>query len=313
MSILSEVVENVSRRLALLSVFYLPQQKKIAIERWLRGREQFRKLKQADCVIVSFGKSGRTWLRVMLSRFYQVKHGLSSKSLLGFDNLHRKNRAIPRVFFTHDNYIKDYTGNRNSKADFYDKKVVLLMRDPRDVAVSQFFQWKHRMKPGKKVLNNYPSGQDVSMFDFVIKPEAGLPKIIDFMNGWAAEIPRIKSLLVVRYEDMRACPEETLKRILDFMDTPGTQEQIKEAVAFASYENMKKLEEKKVFWLSGGRLIPRDRSNPDSYKVRRAKVGGYQDYFEESEVAEIDRLVDTTLAPVYGYTSGGVAHQTANA
>ena len=68
------------------------------LERWLRGKEEFRKLEQADCVIVSFGKSGRTWLRVLLSRFYQVRHGLSERHLIGFDNLHRRNSAIPRIY-----------------------------------------------------------------------------------------------------------------------------------------------------------------------------------------------------------------------
>jgi hypothetical protein len=45
----------------------------------------------------------------------------------------------------------------------------------------------------------------------------------------------------------------------------------------------------------------RDRSNPDSYKVRRAKVGGYRDYFEDDQLARIDALVQSSLSPVFGY------------
>ena len=105
------VIKKLTRFLVLGLLFFLPKEKKIRIDRWLRGKEEFRKLRLADCVIVSFGKSGRTWVRVMLSRFYQLKHGLSARHLIGFDNLHKKNAAIPRLFFTHDNYIKDYTGN----------------------------------------------------------------------------------------------------------------------------------------------------------------------------------------------------------
>ena len=96
----------------------------------------------------------------------------------------------PRFLFTHDNYVRDYTGHGDSKADFYDKKVILLARDPRDVAVSQFFQWKYRMKPNKKDINAYPL-EDLAPFDFVMS-EAGLPKVIDFMNLWSREAPRIK-------------------------------------------------------------------------------------------------------------------------
>jgi hypothetical protein len=308
------ILKKIIRHLVMLSVFFLPQEKKIAIERWLRGREEFRKLNNSDCVIVSFGKSGRTWLRVMISRFFQVKYGLSEKSLMGFDNLHRKNAEIPKIFFTHDNYIKDYTKNVDSKADFYNRKVVLLVRDPRDVAVSQFFQWKHRMRSGKKALNKYPAhGADVGVFDFVMDRDAGLPKIIDFMNLWQREAAKIGQLLIVRYEDMRTNPHHVLERILEFMGTPGTEVQIDQAVEFASYDNMKKLEEKKVFWLSGGRMVPGDRSNPDSYKVRRAKVGGYRDYFEDDQVLAIDELVDTALEPSFGYGKSPVTDRPAAA
>lgn len=308
------VWKKIVRHLVLLLVFFLPRKRKIAIERWLRGREEFRRLQNADAVVVSFGKSGRTWLRVMISRFYQIRYGLSPRHLIGFDNLHRKNRAIPRIFFTHDNYIKDYTRNVDSKADFYDKKVILLVRDPRDVAISQFFQWKHRMRRGKKTLNQYPRhGTEVSVFDFVMNQDAGLPKIIDYLNLWEREAAKIRQLLVVRYEDMRKDPQQVLGRILDFIGTPGSDDQIREAVEFASYENMKRLEERRVFWLSGGRMVPGDRKNPDSYKVRRAKVGGYRDYFDDQQVTAIDQLVARQLGSFYGYGSNGRIGQAANA
>jgi len=307
------IIKQITREATLLALFFLPQEKKIRLERWLRGREEFRRLQQSDCVIVSFGKSGRTWLRVMLSRFYQVKYNLSQRSFLGFDNFHRKNLAIPKVLFTHDNYLKDYTGHQDSKVDFYDKKVILLARDPRDVAVSQFFQWENRMRPRKKALNKYPAHkQDISVYDFVTNLDAGIPKIINFMNDWARELPHIKEMLIVRYEDMRTQPEVVLKQITDFMGTPGSPEDIREAVAFASYENMKKLEENKAFgWSAGNRLVPKDKSNPNSFKVRRAKVGGYRDYFDDQQVAAIDAEVQSKLAPVYGYNADSA--QTASA
>jgi len=134
-----------------------------------------------------------------------------------------------------------------------------------------------------------------------MKPECGIPRIIDFFNGWAEAIPELKDVLVVRYEDMRSNPRHWLEEILGFIGTPGTEAQVKEAVEFAAYDNMKKMEEKKVFWLSGARVLPGDRSNPNSYKVRRAKVGGYRDYFDDDQVAAIDALVASTLSPLFGY------------
>ena len=285
------------------AVFFLPEHKKIAIDRRLRGREEFRKLQQADCVIVSYGKSGRTWLRVMLSRFYQLKHGLPDSSLIGFDNLHAKNPAIPLIFFTHDNYLKDFTGNADSKKDYYPKKVVLLVRDPRDVVVSQYFQWEHRMRPWKKRLNRYPvHGADVNEYQFAMDQHAGLPKIVDFFNLWASEAEKIDQLLVVRYEDMRRDTAQVLEQILNFIGTPASPEEIQDVVNFSSMENMKKMEQKRTFRLSGSRMVPGDRNNPDSYKVRRGKVGGFRDYFNEDQVSNIEQLLQQTLQPVYGYS-----------
>ena len=78
--------------------------------------------------------------------------------------------------------------------------------------------------------------------------------------------------------------------MLAFLGTPGSDAQVRDAVAYAAYDNMKQLEDKRVFWLSGLRLRPGDRANPQSYKVRRAKVGGWRDYFDDGEVAAIDAL-----------------------
>ncbi len=291
--------KRLSRELVLRAAFVLPPERRKALERRMRGKEEFRKLRLADCVVVSFGKSGRTWLRVLISRFYQIRYGLRPSVMIGFDNLHRRNAAIPRIFFTHDNYLRDYTGNRHDKSDFYDRRVVLLARDPRDVAVSQFFQWKFRMRPAKKVLNDYPT-EDVDIFRFVMSP-AGLPRVVDFLNGWAREMPRIPAFLLLRYEDLRADTAGELARVLEFVGEKPTAGELADCVAFASVENMRKLEEKQVFWLAGSRLRPKDRSNPNSYKVRRAKVGGWRDYFDDEQVAAIDAFVAERLDPVFGY------------
>ena len=298
---LHTVLNKVMRQIAAIALFFLSTEQKRTLERRMRGREEFRKLSQADAVVVSFGKSGRTWLRVMLSRYYQLQHGLSEKNLIGFDNLHRKNASIPRIFFTHDNYLADFTGNRDSKCDFYATKVVLLVRNPQDVAVSQFHQWKFRMKEHKKAINRYPRDPETPIFDFVMGEAAGIPKICDFMNRWADEMPRMKDLLVIRYEDMRADPATYLTQVVELLEGSADPAHIDAAVEFASVENMRKLETSSVF--SSGRMKPGDKSNPDSFKVRRAKVGGYRDYFEDDEVERIDALVEQQLSPAFGYSS----------
>ena len=280
---------DTGRWLLTTGAFFLPQPRRKAFDRWLRGREEHRKLQLADYVLMSWGKSGRTWLRVMLSRFYQTAYGVPEGRMLEFDNLKRLDPAIPSVFFTHGNYLRNYTGNWTDKREFYGKKIVMLVRDPRDIAVSQYFQWKYRMRRIKKMLNDYPAhGADVSIFDFVMNHDVGLPEIIAFLEMWERELPRVAGSVVVRYEDMRADPEE---RAAPRARVPRHARQRCADPGRGRLRRLRQYEAaraERVFWLSGLRLRPGDRANPQSYKVRRAKVGGWRDYFDDEEVAAID-------------------------
>ncbi|MEE4360808.1 MAG: sulfotransferase domain-containing protein [Pseudomonadales bacterium] len=276
---------------------------RVRLERRARGALEARRLRQADAVVVSFGKSGRTWVRVMLSHFYRVRHGLRDEVLIEFDNLHRLDRGIPRLFFTHDNYLGDWTGNGRSKADYVDRPVLLLVRHPADTAVSQYHQWRHRMRGHKKLLNDYPpEGTDLSLMEFVMGERGGLPRIVAFMNDWARALPRIPRHLVVRYEDLRVDTYRELDRMLRFLGTPGDEQAVRDAVDYASFERMRARESAgTAIEGAGDRLTAADPSNPDSFKTRRAKVGGYRDDLDAEQAAAVDAYVTAQLDPVFGY------------
>ncbi|MCZ6831068.1 MAG: sulfotransferase domain-containing protein [Gammaproteobacteria bacterium] len=303
--LLQTVSRKLSRKWLHLRMRGRPAVEVLAAERRLRGKDQLKWLQRSDIVVVSFGKSGRTWLRVMISHLFRVMYALPENALLSFDNFHRLNSAVPRIFFTHDNYIKDYTGDADSKRPFYHKRVVLLARDPRDVAVSQFFQWKFRLKPGKVAINNYPErGSDISLFDFVSGDTgAGMAAICDYLNLWAQESGQLENFYLLRYEDLRREPHAQLSALLEFMQVDASPEHIDAAVEYSSVENMKKMESSKKFQLAGARMLPGDKKNPDSYKVRRAKVGGYRDYFNDGEIEAIDSQLAASLDPVFGYSA----------
>ena len=278
-----------------------PRATGIRVERQLRGWEEARKLPHSDAVIVSFGKSGRTWFRMLLSRFYARKYGLPEGSLMEFDEFHRANPRVPVLFFTHDNYLKDFAGH-DRKSDLYaGKRIILLVRDPRDTAVSQYFQWKHRIVARKKEINGYPSG-DVDIHDFITGEAAGIPKIIAFMNAWARDIEAFPSLLLVKYEDLKSDTARQLGLTLAFLGEQPTDAEIADATQYASVENMRKMEQENAGKFgANARLKPADANDPSSFKVRRAKVGGWRDYVTEEQADAIDGMVRDRLDPLYGY------------
>ena len=288
------------RRAVLLPTMILPKARRAACYGWVKGRHEFRKLRQADYVIVSFPQSGRTWLRTMLTRFYQARYGVDEMRLLGLKNLNKLDRRIPKVFFTHDHYIRDYTGHRDSKVDFAAKKIVLLVRDPRDVAVSSYHSLKYRPNPTRKGLNEIEADGENAPAPFeYMQFRAGWA--VDFMNSWQDELADGERRILLRYEDLRADPEVHLKRVLDFLGAAPSAAEIADAVAFASFDNMRKLEASAAFGRDDRRIVPGEASNPESFKVRRGKVGGYRDYLSGEQADALDQLVAGRLSPAFGY------------
>ena len=296
-------MNKLTRRLILSTLFFLPLEKRAAASRWLRGRQELKKLRKADCVMVTCPKSGRTWLRIMLSRLVQQKFGLPDTAIVGTSAFNRSNPSLPGIFFTHDAYIDNYTGNSSSKADYKGKRVVLLVRDPRDIAVSAYFQWKFRTDKQKRALHSsFLESGDLSVFDYTMHPKGSLYKNIAWMNNWNKAIPHLGNVLIVRYEDLRAKPEDWLEQIAHFTGLDASLGEIEDAVEYASLENMKTMEHNGSFGSGSRRFSSGEQTSSDAYKVRRGKVGGYRDYFTDEQLVEIDDLVNSSLAPEYGYT-----------
>jgi hypothetical protein len=282
--------------------FFLPVAKQAALDHWLRGRKQYREIKQADFVIVSPPKCGRTWLRVTLSGFFQARFGIPQGETLGFDNFHRLNPEVPRIRFTDDRYVSDYTRNRDSKKDYYDRRVILLIRDPRDVAVSNYHQWKNTVNPYKKRLHKLsPDAGKIGVFEYAMDQDYGIPRTVRFLNAWGKELEKTRAHLLVRYEDMRTDPRAVLKDIVLFMGISAAEAQIEHAVEYASFDNMRKLEASNDPSAGSRRLMPKDLGNTESFKVRRGKVGGYRDYFSDDQLSVIDAYIAENLHASYGY------------
>ncbi|MDF1585262.1 sulfotransferase domain-containing protein [Marinimicrococcus flavescens] len=268
-----------------------------------RRIEQF---ESADVVFVSHAKSGRTWIRAMLSHLYHLEYGVPADQIIEGGNFHRLDPAIPRIFFTHDRTevpeVKELLGVDGLRG----KKVIFLVRDPRDVVVSQYFQFIHRNTAEQRARKGLPADlHELSMFEFAADEKLGLPVVIAIVNRWAERIAQLPTAITLRYEDIRADTAAELRRLVGFLGHRFDDRQIAAAVEFASFEALREKERQGFF--SGGVLRPADSSNPDTFKVRKGKIGGWRDYFDEAQCARLDLIVEQRLDPAFGYGASGPA------
>jgi hypothetical protein len=309
--------DRVKRWAILLPTMALPRSLRVSMrERGLRRLEVAR-AHRAALLIIGHPKSGNTWLRTMLSRLYQVRFGLDSDFVVKTDELHLRNRAIPPIlatnaYYSYEGVVGDLLDANAPHCELHEKPVVLLARHPCDVAVSWYFQFTKRQSFYKRELVNHfiehpIDRRAISLWDFVRHSDLGVPFLIDYLNSWERNVARIQRSLVVRYEDLRAHTATWLKRITDLMGESFGQEEIRQAVEFTSFENLRRLESAGHFRMGG--LTLRNARDPETFKTRRGVVGGYRDYFDAEQVAELEGLVASRLSPSFGYRDGEVASE----
>src|SRR3989338_7993083 len=183
----------------------------------------------SDVVVVSFRKSGRTWLRLMLSKILTEQHKMGEIKLdTEYMTLFK---PLPNVMFSQAGSTQ-----RNNNLDFRKlyrgKKLVLMIRDPRAVLVSLYHDYNSR-----KV---WKEGKTIS--EFIRDPDWGLAQVLRFMNLWAEELKHRNDILVLKYEDLYLETVQEMKRFLAYLPLAADDAVIESAVHFGSAKNMRKME-----------------------------------------------------------------------
>jgi len=221
--------------------------------------------KNSNNLCVSFPKTGRTWLRVLLDNLdidLEYSH---------WDSNHIKQipyrvwrikwlRSLPKVV---------------------NKKILFLYRDPRDTVVSGYFQCKDRLK-------NF----DGDLSTFIRNDCHGLGKIAVFYESWF-RIRRLTNIHYIAYEDLHFDPVNTIKGIGKFFGKELDEKAINSALEISSFDKMQEKEKNNSFGDKYGaslKLINPD--NPNSLKVRRGKVGGYRDYFSDDDLKYANKVIE---------------------
>lgn len=249
----------------------------------------------------SYPKTGNTWVRVLIGRYLQQLYRLPYLPLL--EGTEEERDAISRhIAFHHgpltwENQTADDLDDENVCAPYLGGKVILIVRHPLDSLLSLFMQAQNR--------GGFDTATLPTDFDMFLRSDVfGLKKFIKFHNLWAGHLPN-PDIHLVRYEDLRGDASRFVVKLLTFLDLPIHESLIADAISFASFDNMQKLERNSplTYRSSGFNIFATgDRANPNAFHVRSGKVGGYKEYLSAEQIAEHKQTVQA-LNPVYGYSA----------
>jgi hypothetical protein len=253
---------------------------------------------EEDIFLISFPKSGRTWLRLLLGKVFTLHFDIdiANINLLLLDELALICSDIPKINVTHDDnpHWKKIHELSASKMEYIGKKVIFLVRDPRDIIISNYFE-KTRREQMYYIGERQYQG-DLS--SYLYSDTGSLKTLINFYNIWADNRYIPCDFLMIRYEDMLQNTKQELLKILEFINLGEISDDIiNQAIYYASFENMRKLEIKNFF--KSFILRPGNQDDPESYKTRKGKMGGFIDYLSEVEIQWIDCMIIEQLSSFY--------------
>jgi hypothetical protein len=259
-----------------------------------RVKQLFKKLFEpyrhwkTDAYIISFPKSGRTWLRILIGKTLCEKFNLPDDIMLNTYKV-TATAGIFRTQITHDSSSEKagykYNELRIDKKKYSKKKVVFLVRNVKDVLVSYYFQVTKRRDRYVGNISN-----------FIRSDEYGIKKILTFYNIWHENFAVPKEFLLLRYEDLHKNPGGVLVKTMAFLGCDEIQDYIiKKAVEFASFNNMRKIEQAGLF--KSGAMRPANINDEESYKLRKGIIGGYRQYLSEEDINYIDEVIKEMGCP----------------
>ena len=244
-----------------------------------------------DVFVVSYPRSGNTWTRFLISNLIYQDEPTT------FVNIESR---IPEIYFNADHKMRSLERPRILKSHEcfqpHYKRVIYIVRDPRDVAVSFYH---HNVKAG-----NIP--EDYPMDDFI-------PRFIDaeFDSRWGCWHDSVVSwltlrqglptFLMLRYEDMKADPQGQLSRVAEFLrncafrQIDASPEKLQRAVDLSTPERMRALEKEQ-----GDKWVLTEKTRLDKPFVRSAKSGGWKSILSGKAVAMIESAWGATMTEL-GY------------
>lgn len=202
-----------------------------------------RDIKRSEVLLLSYPKSGRTWLRVMLVRYYMYIYDLNVpwKQVTELQYLNLLNREIPKwgvYHFGDPQFVESDRVMIDAKA-IKGKKVVFLVRDPFDVTKSFYRQYWFRN--GKD--NHLGTSLSNDRKEFMTGSRGGINSVVNYHKAINEYVSSHDNAIVVSYEGLLELGKVEFARILSFLGLTILPNIINKVYEDCSRENLKRLEE----------------------------------------------------------------------
>ncbi|WP_137388016.1 sulfotransferase domain-containing protein [Rhodoligotrophos defluvii] len=221
--------------------------------------------------VVSYPRSGRTWLRVMLHDLRldpRFTHAASKPGLA----------LTPAQMLAYNRRL-------------HDQRILHLVREPRDVMVSYYH---HLTASGR---------WQGSLKDMIRDERHGFARILAFDQAVRRDRANYRSYLEMSYEAMRADPVAGLTAVTRFLGARHLPEpRIRQVVAAYEFSKMKEKERSGELAKRFGARFVSGTDSDSAMTVRRGVIGGYADMLDDEDLAYCDALLER-----YGQTTGAQA------
>ena len=242
-----------------------------------------------DVFIVSYPRSGNTWVRFLLGNLVHQDQPTT------FANVESR---IPEIYLFPDRVLRSLARPRLLKShECFDpryRKIIYIVRDPRDVAVSYY----HYAVKRKTIEEDYPIADFIERFlaaEFDIQ-WAWAASWSDHVMSWVSMRQGREGFLLLRYEDMIENPEGALSKIAGFLKLEASPQRLERAVSLSSADHMRSLEKEQ-----GSQWELTKATRQDKPFIREASAGGWKMVLPPSSVAKIESAWGPAMQAL-GYT-----------
>lgn len=239
------------------------------------------KIRKNDIYLVSFPKSGNTWMRFLLINYFFKQ---DSEKIV-YSSLENYIPSIHKSTHADINKFKGYNGIRIIKSHFVKlkyPKVIYVLRDGRDAMVSYYYYQKD-LRDFKGNFEDFYFSKQISNADFW---DGHLRKALDYQRKFPDNI------IFIRYEDLKNNIENTLTDVIKFLGHEIDLDRMRHSIQVSSFNILKDMQE------DSGVMI----ENKNINFFRKGASGQWNDYFnEEMENHFLNRSKDLLLK--FNYTS----------